>query len=150
MTASKIDSSVFNWVITLCASVILFWYHFFLLIFRKRFENFAQLVRDEAYAMGCAMARLKIDNEFITLFTCDYSVSIVLNKPIYKIGKKSASGCKKGKNTDYPGLCDIKEIYDHPDYYNWIICKQLQCILFKYISNIWNINKNPFLWLFSS
>lgn len=84
---------------------------------RRRFENFAQLVRDDAYALGCGMARLKIDGEFITLFTCNYSVGIVNGKPIYKTGKKGASGCKKGTNKDYKGLCSVKEIYNNPDYY---------------------------------
>lgn len=84
---------------------------------RRRFENFAQLVRDEAYAVGCAMAHFKIDKEYITLFTCNYSAGIAKRRPIYKTDKKGASGCKKGTNKDFKGLCSVKEIYNNPDYY---------------------------------
>lgn len=64
------------------------------------------------------MARMTIDNEFVTLFTCDYSAGIVLGDPIYKTSKKTASGCKTGTNADYSGLCRVDEIYDNPNYYN--------------------------------
>lgn len=74
-------------------------------------------MRDDAYAVGCAMARLKEDDEFITLFTCDYSVAIISGKPVYKAAKKTASGCKTGTNKDYKGLCSIKETYNNPNYY---------------------------------
>lgn len=85
--------------------------------FRARFDNFVQLVRDDAYAVGCAMARFKDHGEFVTLFTCNYSVSVSEDQPIYKEHEKSASGCKKGTNKHYDGLCSIKEVYNNRIYY---------------------------------
>lgn len=73
---------------------------------------------DEAYTVGCAMARAIMNDNYVTLFTCNYSAGIILGDPIYKASKKSASNCETGTNDDYPSLCSEDEIYDNPKYYN--------------------------------
>lgn len=79
--------------------------------------HFTQLVRDEAFAMGCAMAQFEENNQFITLYTCDYTLSNIDDYPIYKPAEKVASGCKTSYNKKFPGLCSTKEIYDNDLFY---------------------------------
>lgn len=79
--------------------------------------HFTQLVRDEAYAVGCAIAQFKKDKWFTTLYACDYTLSNILGEPIYEKSKKAASSCKSGNNPNFSGLCSVKEIYDNDLFY---------------------------------
>lgn len=36
-----------------------------------------------------------------------------MNYPIYEISTEAASGCTQGSNSEFYGLCNIKEIYDY-------------------------------------
>lgn len=79
--------------------------------------HFTQLVRDESYAMGCAMSQFEKDKKYITLFACDYTLSNIDDYPIYEASEEAASGCQE-TNHEYPGLCSIKEIYDNELFYD--------------------------------
>lgn len=86
-------------------------------ILRKMVGHFTQLVRDQAYAVGCAMARYKKDNWYTTLYACDYTLANIEDYPIYEKSTKAASGCKSGKNNKYLGLCNVKEVYNDDLFY---------------------------------
>lgn len=77
--------------------------------------HFTQLVRDEAYAVGCAILQFKEGQLFRTLVACDYSMANILNHSIYRISLGAGSGCKQGINTQFPGLCSTREIYESKD-----------------------------------
>lgn len=79
--------------------------------------HFTQLVRDEAFAMGCAMTQFVQDLKYTTIFTCDYTLSNIDDYPIYESSDEVASGCKTSINEKYPGLCSVKEIYDNDLFY---------------------------------
>lgn len=79
--------------------------------------HFTQLVRDESFAMGCAMCQFNEIGKFTTLYTCDYTLSNIDDYPIYKASNKPASECKTSINEKYPGLCSIKEIFDNELFY---------------------------------
>lgn len=86
--------------------------------FRLMIGHFTQLVRDQAYAVGCAMAQYKKGRQYTTLYTCNYSLSNILDYPIYENTTNAASKCKSGTNIAYPGLCSTDEIYDYELFYN--------------------------------
>lgn len=75
--------------------------------------HFTQLVRDEAYKVGCSFSRYtdKQTNMPYTLMACNYAVSNIIGVPIYEEGP-TASGCKTGTNPNYPGLCSENETYE--------------------------------------
>lgn len=79
--------------------------------------HFTQLVRDEAYAMGCAMTQFERDGKYITIYTCDYTLSNIDDYSIYEPCDEPASGCETAKNEKYPGLCGIEEIYNNDLFY---------------------------------
>lgn len=62
--------------------------------------------------MGCAVTRFtdKAANMPYNQICCNYAVANVQGQPIY-IDGKTASGCKTGTNSKYPGLCSEKEDY---------------------------------------
>lgn len=86
--------------------------------FRRQIGHFTQLVRDQAYAVGCAMVQFKRGIWYTTLYACDYSLSNIQDNPIYVKSKKTASGCKKGTNKEFPGLCHTSEIFDNEIFYS--------------------------------
>lgn len=79
--------------------------------------HFTQLVRDEEFAMGCAMSQFEQDNKYTTIFACDYTLSNIDDYPIYKPSTETASCCKTSINKDFPGLCSVDEIYDNELFY---------------------------------
>lgn len=80
--------------------------------------HFTQLVRDEAYAMGCAIVQFKKDKWFTTILACDYTLSNILDYPIYEKSSKTASSCINGINEQFRGLCNPTEIYNNELFYN--------------------------------
>lgn len=85
---------------------------------RKKIGHFTQLVRDEAYAVGCAMVTFKKGKWNTGLYACDYTLTNVLDLPIYEKSMKSASGCKSGPHEEFKSLCSTQEIYDNSLFYN--------------------------------
>lgn len=81
--------------------------------------HFTQLVRDEAFAMGCAMTQFERDSKYTTIYTCDYTLSNIDDYPIYEAAEEAASGCQTPVNEKYTGLCGIEEIYDNELFYNF-------------------------------
>lgn len=81
--------------------------------------HFTQLVRDESFAMGCAIAQFREGRWFTTLLACDYTLSNILDYPIYVKSSKPASSCVKGVNKQFPGLCSTAEDYvENSMFYN--------------------------------
>lgn len=73
--------------------------------------HFTQVVRDISYKVGCGMSKFDDQNGFRrALIACNYAVANTVNFPIYDEGT-TASGCKSGTNTKYPGLCSTNEKY---------------------------------------
>ncbi|CAO1398850.1 unnamed protein product [Diamesa serratosioi] len=69
--------------------------------------HFTQMVYDRATKIGCAFARYS--NQYRTgLFACNYSSGNIKGYKVYKCGR-SASGCSKGNNPNYPALCSVNE-----------------------------------------
>lgn len=80
--------------------------------------HFTQLVRDEAYTVGCSIVQYHKEGWYTTLYACDYSLTNMLNSPIYTSSPNIAgSGCKTGTNPQFNGLCSIQEIYDNEMFY---------------------------------
>ncbi|XP_031622207.1 antigen 5 like allergen Cul n 1-like [Contarinia nasturtii] len=80
----------------------------------KMIGHFTQLVRDQAFAVGCAMIKFK-SGEYSTIYGCDYSLTSIKSYPIYDTSSKPASNCTKGAHKQFKGLCSINEIYDNND-----------------------------------
>lgn len=83
----------------------------------KKIGHFTQLIRDEAFAMGCAMSQYERDSKFTSLFTCDYTLSNIDDFQIYESTNTTACACKTSTNKKYPGLCSIKESYTDGIFY---------------------------------
>lgn len=83
------------------------------IIRREIFAHFTQVVRDEAYKIGCAISRFSdpINKKPLSLITCNYAVTNLATFPVYEEGD-AASGCKTGPHPNYPGLCSESEVYD--------------------------------------
>lgn len=96
------------------------WSTFFLLALTfsaHEIGHFCTMVIDESHAVGCASTKYitKVDGQdwkaYLTV--CNYARVPVIGSTIYKSGK-TASACKTGPNTKYPGLCSEKEEYNDP------------------------------------
>ncbi|XP_031640995.1 antigen 5 like allergen Cul n 1-like [Contarinia nasturtii] len=87
----------------------------------KKIGHFTQLVRDQAYAVGCALVQFEKDGWFTSIFGCDYSLTNILNKSIYapvnSDSTNSASKCKTGTNPEFKCLCSANEVYTNKLYY---------------------------------
>ncbi|KAJ6637144.1 Antigen 5 like allergen Cul n 1 [Pseudolycoriella hygida] len=72
----------------------------------RKIGHFTQIVSSESSKVGCAMIMYK-RNRYVTLyFVCNYSLSNILNAPIYTSGKP-CSRCSYGCSKLYPGLCKV-------------------------------------------
>lgn len=81
---------------------------------RKDVGHFTQVVKDDAYKVGCSIAKFSNDGgDLKTLLACNYAVSNIKNWPIYEEGE-TASACETGINPDFPALCSVEEIYYKP------------------------------------
>lgn len=83
----------------------------------KMIGHYTQIVRDEAFAVGCAIVQFKEPKWHVTLYGCDYTLTNINGYPIYETSSKTASKCKT-VNPTLPGLCSTKEIYDNDMFYN--------------------------------
>lgn len=64
---------------------------------RKDVGHFTQVVKDDAYKVGCSIAKFSNDGgDLKTLLACNYAVSNIKNWPIYEEGE-TASACETGK-----------------------------------------------------
>lgn len=70
--------------------------------------HFTQCVHDRATLVGCALARFKLNGDFISLFVCDYNETNF--GAVYASGRKG-SDCKNGYDEKYPALCKRGEKY---------------------------------------
>lgn len=74
------------------------------------------MVRDEAYAMGCAMIQFAKDGERTSILVCNYSLKCIPELPVYVTSSKAGGGCKEGKSSKYTSLCRKKEKYENKFY----------------------------------
>lgn len=81
--------------------------------------HFTQIVVDKASMVGCGLVIFtKASNNAKTvIMACDYSRTNLVTQPIYNSGAP-ASGCKSGKNSNYPNLCSEKEEVD-PNFFKF-------------------------------
>lgn len=90
------------------------------LFFRKTIGHFTQMVRDQAFLVGCAIVQFPDDGWYVTILGCDYSLNNILHLPIYDATPKkeqAASKCETGTNPEFECLCSTNEIYDNPLFY---------------------------------
>lgn len=78
---------------------------------RKVVTHFAQLIQGKNVAVGCGIVRFTRGGMKTELIACNYAVSNLINKKVYKEGPP-ASECTTGVNEQYPGLCSEKEPID--------------------------------------
>ncbi|KAH8276086.1 hypothetical protein KR018_006755, partial [Drosophila ironensis] len=73
--------------------------------------HFTAMAQEKNTHVGCAAAFYQsgVFNWF--LMACNYATTNWVGQPVYQRGVK-ASGCKKGANAKYKGLCKITEVYD--------------------------------------
>lgn len=82
--------------------------------YRKDLGHFTQVVKDNAYRVGCSIAKYTDQNDARkALVACNYAVANIGDWPIYNDGP-TASDCQTGTNPKYPALCSEEEIYDGP------------------------------------
>ena len=77
----------------------------------KVISHFTQIIQGKNVAIGCGIARFTKGGMKTELIGCNYAVSNLLNKKVYKAGPP-ASECNSGVNDQYPGLCSEKERID--------------------------------------
>lgn len=68
------------------------------------YGHFTQLVQDKSDRVGCAGMRFTKDGWYNTYIVCDYSVTNLLDQPVYATGPQ-CSQCTGTCGTNYPGLC---------------------------------------------
>lgn len=74
---------------------------------RNQIGHFTQLVKDNAYAIGCSIVKFDEIDARTAMMACNYAVSNIRGCPIYDAGP-TASGCQTG--TKFPELCGVDEI----------------------------------------
>lgn len=72
--------------------------------------HFTQMAYDRATHVGCAFARYT-NNYKTGLFACNYSSGNIKGYKVYSCGLP-ATGCRFGKNPNYPALCSVNEPID--------------------------------------
>lgn len=84
--------------------------------------HFTQMIQDQGTKVGCAMASFSTFRGVVPykgyLVCCNYDRSNMRNFPVYKFGKP-ASGCKTGRDPDYPALCSKSEEIDPNLSFHW-------------------------------
>ncbi|KAG4074792.1 hypothetical protein HA402_006431 [Bradysia odoriphaga] len=70
----------------------------------RKIGHFTQIVSSQSTKVGCAMVMYKRNRDVTLYFVCNYSLSNILNAPIYTSGEP-CSRCSYGCSTLYPGLC---------------------------------------------
>lgn len=90
-----------------------FWLLIAQLNFRRKIGHFTQIVSSRSTKVGCAMVTYKRNRDVTLYFVCNYSLSNILNAPIYTVGQP-CSGCSYGCSELYPGLCRVN--------WNFVFC----------------------------
>ncbi|EAA11192.2 AGAP006418-PA [Anopheles gambiae str. PEST] len=70
--------------------------------------HFTQMASDQSDKIGCAMQNWVSDNWQTYYFVCNYGVTNIADRPVYKAGAV-ASKCTTGRNPTLPGLCSETE-----------------------------------------
>jgi len=73
--------------------------------------HFTSLVNDRQTAVGCAISRYVSNGYNYSLMACNYASTNIMNRPVYTTGSVG-SGCTKGRDTTFPGLCKTTESID--------------------------------------
>lgn len=74
----------------------------------KVIGHFTQVVTQRAIQVGCAIASYTNGKWKTSLMACNYAFTNLVGSPVYENGK-TASGCTKGTNKDFPALCSVDE-----------------------------------------
>ncbi|XP_073835066.1 antigen 5 like allergen Cul n 1-like [Musca autumnalis] len=76
--------------------------------------HFTALMGERNIAVGCAAATYSTAGVSYKTFliACNYATTNMVNNPIYNGCTKPAAKCKVGKNSKYPNLCAVKEVYN--------------------------------------
>uniref|UniRef100_A0A1Y9J0J2 Venom allergen-1 n=1 Tax=Anopheles quadriannulatus TaxID=34691 RepID=A0A1Y9J0J2_ANOQN len=70
--------------------------------------HFTQMASDQSNKIGCAMQNWVRGNWQTYYFVCNYGVTNIADRPVYKAGAV-ASECSTGRNPTLPGLCSVWE-----------------------------------------
>ncbi|XP_032308876.1 antigen 5 like allergen Cul n 1 [Drosophila ananassae] len=73
--------------------------------------HFTAMAQEKNTHCGCAAAFYYENGMNWFLMACNYATTNWVGEPVYQRGVK-ASGCKKGTNVNYPGLCKVSEVYN--------------------------------------
>ncbi|KAH8287311.1 hypothetical protein KR054_005669, partial [Drosophila jambulina] len=73
--------------------------------------HFTAMAQEKNTHCGCAASYYVKDGWSWFLMACNYATTNWIGQPVYQAGTK-ASGCKKGANANYPGLCKPTEVYN--------------------------------------
>ncbi|XP_017017967.1 venom allergen-1-like [Drosophila kikkawai] len=73
--------------------------------------HFTAMAQEKNTHCGCAAAFYVKDGWSYYLMACNYATTNWIGQPVYQAGTK-ASGCKKGANANYTGLCKLTEVYN--------------------------------------
>lgn len=84
-----------------------FVYYFFI----RQIGHFTAMAQEKNTHCGCAAAFYYENGMNWFLMACNYATTNWVGEPVYQRGVK-ASGCKKGTNVNYPGLCKVSEVYN--------------------------------------
>ncbi|XP_002023518.2 venom allergen 5 [Drosophila persimilis] len=73
--------------------------------------HFTAMAQEKNTHCGCAAAFYTASGMNYFLLACNYATTNWVGSPVYQRGVK-ASGCLKGTNVNYSGLCKVTEVYD--------------------------------------
>lgn len=76
----------------------------------KTVGHFTQIVTDRATHVGCAISSYTEKQWKTSLITCNYAFTNIHGMRVYLSGA-TGTGCKSGRNPDFPALCDINESF---------------------------------------
>ncbi|XP_055390553.1 antigen 5 like allergen Cul n 1-like [Condylostylus longicornis] len=74
--------------------------------------HFTSMIKYNSDYVGCAMIKFRSNGRNKAVFACNYASTNIYGRPTYVAGR-AASGCKKGRNKNYKGLCSNKEVFSH-------------------------------------
>lgn len=83
---------------------------------RSKITHFTQMVRDKAFAVGCAIIKSSLittknaTHWYCHYLACNYATGNAYDLTIYEVGPMGEK-CKSGKNPNYLGLCSEHENY---------------------------------------
>lgn len=75
--------------------------------------HFAVMAAEKANKIGCALSQWSDEGNPFLYLVCNYSFTDIIGLPMYQRGAP-CSGCTKGCNSDYAGLCNADEPVTYP------------------------------------